>query len=337
MQNLRNFFIFVISYYLTNMSQINDDLINALKKKTPENDNTVNLLTDIIPMSKEAAYRRLRGEIPFTLEEAVTVCKSLNISLDMLIGIRHNDTYVFHLNAIFAKEPIHEYCKMLTSISKGVQYVINKDAKAVSYRAYRSLPLEYVYKYKSLSKAYIYVLFYQLHLELTPKELANRIIPDEIFSMQQELSQVMHDIDSLMILDKHIFQDYIEIIQYFQGLGTIPAEEISQIKNDLLLMIDDLEYCATTGTTLHNKKLDIYISNISFDCNYTYLRGADYESCSVGVYCLDHISCLKPSVSKIHEVWIKSLTRFSTLISVSGESVRNEFFYKQRNYVNTML
>lgn len=319
------------------MSQINDVLINALKKKTPEKDTTVNLLTDIIPISKEAAYRRLRGEIPFTLEEAITVCKSLNISLDMLIGIRHNDNYVFHLNAIFAKEPIQEYCKMLTDISKGVQYVINRDPEAISYRAYKSLPLEYVYKYKSLAKAYIYVLFYQLHLELTPKELQEIPIPDKIFSMQQEISQVMHNIDSMIILGKHVFLDYIEIIQYFQGLGTITEEEINQIKNDLLLMIDDLEHCATLGTTLNNKKLDMYISNISFDCNYTYLRGADYETCSVGVYCLDHISCLRPSVSKIHKVWIESLTRFSTLISVSGESVRNEFFHKQREYVNTML
>jgi len=319
------------------MSLVNDDLINALKKNTPEKKNTVDLLLSIIPLGKEAAYRRLRGEIPFTLDEAIAVCRSLNMSLDLLIGTGQKDIYAFHLNAIFAKDPMEGYANMLKDILRGVKHIMEKDPDCFSYRAYKALPQEFVYRYDSLSRIYIYILFYQLYLHSTPKGLLDIEIPREIFELQMETSEIMQDVDSVLILDKRIFMDYIEIVCYFHGLGMISDDEIIKIKMDLHLMLDDMEKCATAGTSLHNNKLDIYISNISFDCTYSYLEGAGYNACSVGVYCLDHLTCERIPVSENHKSWIKSLVRFSTLISVSGELQRNEFFNHQRSFVDEML
>lgn len=319
------------------MSIINDDLIRILKKNTPEKENTVDLLMNILPLGKEAAYRRLRGEIPFTLDETVAISKSLNISLDLLIGIEQKNTFAFHLNAIFAKEPMAEYARMLKEILNGVKYIRQKDSGSFSYRAYRTLPCEFMYKYKSLSTVYIYILFYQLYLQSTPRKLLEIHIPRNIFALQQETAEAMFNIDSMLVLDKRVFLDYIEIIQYFRGLGMISEEETVQIKRDLFKMLDDMEKMAISGMADNHHKLDIFISSISFDCTYTYLECSDYNACSVGVYCVDYLTCEKPQISENHKLWIKSLVRFSTLISVSGELQRNEFFHTQRNYVETML
>ena len=151
------------------------------------------------------------------------------------------------------------------------------------------------------------------------------------------MSSVMQSIDSIMILDRHVFQDYLEIVKYFQGLGMVQKEDIAIIKRDMLLLLNDLERCASTGLSLRGKKLDMYISHISFDCSYTYLEGSHYQACSVGIYCIDHLSCDNAKICEKHKNWIKSLIRFSTLISVSGELQRNEYFSKQREQVNSML
>lgn len=319
------------------MNSINNDLINILKNNTSSKENTVDLLRSIVPIGKEAAYRRLRGEIPFTLDETVLICKSLNVSLDLLIGTKQDDTYAFHLNAIFAKDPIPEYIRMLNSVLDGVKSVLNRKKESFSYRTYRTLPTEFLYKYESLSKVYIYVLFYQLYLLATPEGVSEERIPEEVFTVQKELSEVMQEIDSVLIMDKGIFIEYIEIVKYFSGLGILSEQGVMQIKEDLHSMLSDIERCAVTGTTLRGKKMDVYISGISFDCTYTYLECGDYSACSVGTYCVDHLTCQTPMITQNHKLWIKSLIRFSTLISVSGELQRNEFFNKQREYIDSLI
>jgi len=318
------------------MDLMNTELINILKKRTSARENTVDLLMDIIPIGKEAAYRRLRGEIPFSLEEAVTICKRLNISLDVLAGTKQDDMYAFHSNAVFSDKPLEEYNKMMSQVIQAVEY-IKGYPETVSYRANRTLPQEFLLKYESLSRIYLRILFYQLHLQLTPKSLLDIEIPPSVYAEQKKLFSVMQDVDSIIILDKHVFQDYIEIVRYFQGLGMVREEDISQIKREMFSLLNDMERCAATGMTLHKKKLDMYISHISFDCTYTYVEGPEFQSCSVGVYCIDHVSCDNSKICAKHKSWIKSLIRFSTLISVSGELQRNNYFSKQRELINTML
>ena len=48
---------------------LNNNLIEALKMKIPDGANLANELMDVLYIGKEAVYRRLRGEVPFTLAE----------------------------------------------------------------------------------------------------------------------------------------------------------------------------------------------------------------------------------------------------------------------------
>lgn len=81
-------------------SQLNIALIEAIKEKTSADVNLANLLTDILFLGKEAIYRRLRGDVPFTLAEAATICKRIGLSLDQIIGASFNNSAVFDLNII---------------------------------------------------------------------------------------------------------------------------------------------------------------------------------------------------------------------------------------------
>lgn len=48
-------------------NELNTGLVNAVREKLPSKDNLANALMDILYIGKEAIYRRLRGEVPFTL------------------------------------------------------------------------------------------------------------------------------------------------------------------------------------------------------------------------------------------------------------------------------
>ena len=50
-------------------NELNIGLIEAAKEKMPTGTNLANTLMDILYIGKEAIYRRLRGEVPFTLAD----------------------------------------------------------------------------------------------------------------------------------------------------------------------------------------------------------------------------------------------------------------------------
>jgi hypothetical protein len=317
------------------MNDINEELVRALRDNTPNKENTVNLLMDILTIGKEAAYRRLRGETSFTLSEAVLIGKKLNISIDRLMNKEHCDLYDFRLQAFFLRDPLGELYKMLFGVTTEVEK-ISADPDSFSYRAYRALPSEFFFRYKFISKVYMYILFYQLQPHNPFRKLADLYVPEKIFDLQYRVSDAIHNIVSTIILDKHIGEDFIGIVKYFAFMGLFDKDEVEHIKEDLHGMINDIERCASTGLSLTGKKIDIYISNISFDSSYSYSEGAGIKSGAITLYCVDYLSCSHPDVAENQRLWIKSLIRFSTQISVSGEFQRNEHFRRQRELVDNM-
>lgn len=78
--------------------QLNTGLISAMKEKLPQDTNLANLLMDILYIGKEAVYRRLRGEVPFTLAEAAVISQKIGISLDRITGTTFRGNALFDLN-----------------------------------------------------------------------------------------------------------------------------------------------------------------------------------------------------------------------------------------------
>ena len=53
-----------------------NELITAMKDRLPPGQNLANFLTDTLCIGREAVYRRLRGEVAFTIDEVAQIsCK----------------------------------------------------------------------------------------------------------------------------------------------------------------------------------------------------------------------------------------------------------------------
>lgn len=65
------------------MNELNTNLIEAAKEKFPAKGQLANILMDTLYMGKEAIYRRLRGEVPFTFQEAALFQKNWDIRTEL--------------------------------------------------------------------------------------------------------------------------------------------------------------------------------------------------------------------------------------------------------------
>ena len=61
---------------------IQQRIFNSIKLQLAEGEKLSNVLQDTLHVSQDAAYRRLRGDVPLTIYETKTLCEKYNISFD---------------------------------------------------------------------------------------------------------------------------------------------------------------------------------------------------------------------------------------------------------------
>src|SRR5687767_9358833 len=74
--------------------QLQDYLFQYIKEALPPSRSLVDTVAEVLHVSQDSAYRRIRGETLLVLEEARTLCQEYNISLDQLLN-RSANSVVF--------------------------------------------------------------------------------------------------------------------------------------------------------------------------------------------------------------------------------------------------
>lgn len=318
------------------MDAISTKLIDALKERYPKKGDLANVLLDILPLGKEAIYRRLRGEIEFTLQESIVICRKLRISIDQIMGIKSEDSYTFHLMDIFSCSKMEAYGRMIKHVNMSMEYVIS-DPNSFSYQVHNSLPQDFAFKYETISKVFLYILCYQMFPHSSYRRYDSYTFSQGVLDEMSRSVDIVHEMNELLILDdNNSFRSFLDSIKYYRKLTILNDTVIDKMKGELLQLIDELEKCAATGLLPSGKNIEIYISHVPLDATYSYIQGNGFRASSMKLYGVDYLACDNDKVCDAHKSWIEACLRFSTLISTSCEQQRNEYFRRQRNLINAL-
>ena len=113
--------------------------------------NLANILMEILCMSKEAIYRRLRGEVAFTFSEVAIIASQMGISLDKIVGNSMSSGAMFDLNVLHSLEPMENYYEILVRYHKLFRYV-KADPTTEVITASNTIPYTFYAPYENLSK-----------------------------------------------------------------------------------------------------------------------------------------------------------------------------------------
>ena len=285
------------------MNELNTNLIEAAKEKFPAKGQLANILMDTLYMGKEAIYRRLRGEVPFTFQEAAIISKELGISLDRIAGVSFSNNAMFDINVGTASNVI---------------------------------PQTLYLKHELLAKFRFFKWMYQ-NEHIKCKHFEELEIPQKIINVQQDFAKLSHHIHSTdYIWDSMVFLHLINDIQYFSDIHLISDEMKQNLKEELLILTDELERLAIKGKTDFGNDVHIYVSQINFEATYSYLETSTLQLSLIRVYSINSLTTQDVQMFQSLKEWIQSLKKFSTLISESGEMQRIQFFNQQREIIDAL-
>ena len=165
----------------------NTNLIEAMKEKLPLKGKLADMLMDTLYIGKEAVYRRLRGEVPFTLQEAALVSRKLGISLDKIIGISFKSNAMFDMNIVDYDDPFESYYNILYKYVRLIN-TLEDDPNSSLGTSSNIIPQTLYLKHDLLAKFRLFKWMYQ-NKYIQCKSFEELELPQKLINIQKEIGR----------------------------------------------------------------------------------------------------------------------------------------------------
>ncbi len=320
-----------------NYNELNKNLLENVKSRLPEGTNIANMLMDILYIGKEAVYRRIRGDVPFTLQEAVLIAKKLKVPLDQIVETNPTSSKILmELVAVryydmeeIDYDMLEEYIEILEIMVKepNSEFVYCSNL----FPLYPSLKSELLCKFYSFKWMYLNMDTNQI------KPLDDITLSQRYFKLNNKIIDLLGQFkNTVYIWDSLSFECIIRETKYFSSIHLFTPENVQAIKEEMYRLIDRFEALAMKGKFDNGNKVDIYVSNINFDTTYSYAESEKFQISMIGVLGLNNVTSTERKTLDVVKNRTQTLKKASTMISESGEMVRINFFNKQRQFVDSL-
>jgi len=275
-------------------------LFQLIKSKLPQNVSFVHEVSELLGLSYDSAYRRIRGEKELTINELEKLSKHFDLSIDTLFQVSGKNV-IFTYKAL--EQGIFELEDWLNSVLDDIKSIHNAKEKRVIYSAV-DIPLYHYFHFPEITafKEYIWLKTLYPSEEYSTKMFKLEDASENFYNIGRQLLATAVKIPTIEIWNEETFNSILR--QSEVGYKFPYGYENVGKKNNFLCYYNDL--ILTDNTILFSSK-EIYLTYITNNAiNLLHTDSKDYFN------------------RNYH--WAKNIVSQSTLISGTAEKERNMFF-----------
>jgi len=310
--------------------------IERLYNKYPKRADLAHALMDLLFIEKEAVYRRLRNDVAFSVVEVVKIASAWNISLDEISNVAANNVS-FTMKSINYVDPSDEEMREIQNrIERLEHFEESPDAECME--ICNKLPRSLIASFPILYQFDIFRWAYQYSNVEERLKFSQITFSEQFHQKLVHYSKVIKQVANMnYIWDAMMFEYIVRDIQFFHSILLITEEEKDRIKKELLSLLNYLLEVADRGSFPEtNKKVNVYISKIHIDTNYSYIYTEALKICRIHVFEKYDIFSFNTEMINNFRNWMQLKKRTSVQISEVDEKSRIEFFMKQRQLVEML-
>lgn len=196
---------------------LQDVLFNQIKNKINPGDSMGQALCDVLSISLDAAYRRLRNETPLTIQETQKLCKVFDISFDSLIELKNG-------SAIFSYNPLDTYDFSLDSYLEGILIAMNRLNSIKDPKVYLSINNVHFFQMLNFPQLIRFRLYFwaksHLMVPAYQKEKFKHVkITEKSFELGRAILQNYISIPTIEIVDADLMRGFMRQIIYYLEAG----------------------------------------------------------------------------------------------------------------------
>lgn len=313
-----------------------DTFTEILYKKYPKRKQLMEALMELLGLEREAAYRRLRKEVFFSIHEIVTIATAWNISLDEITRV-HSGKILFKMQFLNYCNPSPEEVNFFKFIIQSINYL--KDFPDTEFMDIcNKLPPQLITGFEYLNKFYLFKWKYQHGNESNPVSFSEMNISNEALQLALAYNRAIKQVPNTnYIFDQRVFDCLINDIQYFSSIYLLSQEEKELLKKDMFALLDYLQEIAKWGCYPETQnKVHLYISQLKIETGYCYTTTPDLDMFYIHVFDKLEIYSLHSEMITHFIAWMQQKKRASIKISEVDEKNRIEFFAIQRQLIENL-
>lgn len=311
-------------------------LNNRLKSILPPKTNVALAVADLLDISKEGAYRRLRGDTSFGLRELLTLRRKLGISIDELID--GTESVNFSFKPLYGKPlALDDYFSDIAIRFKKLSHI----ERSMTYNVCEDLPFFRQFKYTHLS---CFKLFYWRHSILLDPNYATlkydrEHISEETLALASNVQRLYHNIPSTEIWTERTLKNTLRQIEYFHDCGLFKSQEsIQNIYLDLISLMKDLINEARISVKMddnqvHKGSFNLHLCELSLDSNSIFLETKEPNYLATGFNSFNSLQTMDARLLREYRSWLSAMISKSTTISGQAERIRYDFYTNNFNAI----
>jgi hypothetical protein len=290
-----------------------------------------NYLTERFGVSRESAYRRIKGETPFTLEEASRMSVEFGFSLDEIVGKNAPGS---SNDGLLISE--RNFLRMLYDYYNYIKSVSEAEKKEVLLSMNR-MDLFFLAEYNFLFKWFYHKWMHRAQQISIQTPFSSIVIPEEIQVIRQKIVEQTKNIKKAgFIVHKDLLASIVnEIHYYYWHRKFISMEEFLVLKEELSRLLKDME---SKMAGEQGDGYDFYLSDLDVDSNSICCSFQPSPIVSLHwLYSLKIVIIKNYKMCEEHIQWLKSMREGAVLMSRSNELLRISFLEKQNEYIKQMV
>lgn len=325
-------------------SELQQELFTHLKENLPPHLSLVDELGDLLGLSADSVYRRIRGEKPITLTELKRICEHYHLSIDHLLQLQ-NESVLFQAPGM--NGTIGEHIDYLKGILGQVKYFNSFTIREMQYLC-KDVLYFYFYLFPEMAafKTFFWSRTINNHPGLANKQFSLKEYPfEDCFAVGQQILHEFNQIPSVELWNLESIHSSINQIAYYKEAGIFKnTDDFNAVLHSFQQMLDHLQLQAEKGVKFmpgdtdlsYKAPIQFYVNELILG-NNTILLTLDNQRISMIIY-----NVLSYMMTKDERFSSKAFSNFTTLLSRSalisktGEKDRNRFFNSLREKVDAL-
>jgi hypothetical protein len=309
-----------------------------IKMLLPQHMALVDVIADVLDISNDSAYRRIRAEKPITLEEMQKLATHFKISLDQFLHLQ-SDSFIFTGKLANAKDHVFE--QWMDNVIQNLQLACSFQKKNIYYLA-KDIPLmqQFIVPEVAAFKAFFWrksILHYD---ELRGVKFSVKKIQESHFENARKVVKLYNQIGSTDIWNIESINSTIRQIEFYREAGIFESEDdVALLYKAVLKLIDHIEKQAELGVkfdldetpTSSAASYNLYSNELILGDNTLLFELDNIRITFLNHSVINYISSRDEAFNTYMYNTLQNLVRKSTSLSVSSERERTRFFNRVRD------
>ncbi len=321
---------------MTNDIDIQIAFLNLVKEKVGSGVSFVDDLAELLNVSKDSAYRRLRGETVLSFKEISLISEKYGVSVDGFLNVQSNQSIVFNARNFHAQDDFHQYLK---SINDHLQLVNRFDDRMLTYAAKDISPLHY-YPFPKLT---LFKIFFWQKTILDTKQMQGAVfsfqsIDHALLETCAAIWKQFMKIPSVEIWSDETIHITLRHIDYYHDIALLCRADALVVLDELLVMIAHLRDEARMGKKMHpgmpssglEGTFNLYFNEIAIGDNTALFETGGKKTCFITYNMLNILSTSDEHFCNDIHGYLQNMLQKSTLMSQTAERERDRFFNRMQ-------